>query len=117
MTPRARRYLHLQAIGCLACRQDGRPGTPADMHHVLSGGRRQGDQATVPLCPWHHRAVPPAGLRPSQAAGLLGPSYAASRREFTLRYGSQEHLLAEADRLLAEAVCADSGGFERKGRI
>lgn len=55
-TKRERRYQSLQEIGCMACREYGFY-QPADMHHQLSGNKRIGDEATVPLCPYHHRNV------------------------------------------------------------
>jgi hypothetical protein len=100
----------LQDIGCLACRLEGehrgedRRGTPADIHHLLNAGRRIGDHATIPLCPWHHRGVPPSGLPAASATAAaeaqLGPSYARNPAAFTARYGSQADLLALAEDLL-----------------
>jgi len=31
-------------------------GTPAEVHHMLSGGRRMGHLFTIPLCYLHHRS-------------------------------------------------------------
>lgn len=43
-------------FGCIACWLDGYSGTPAEIHHILSGGRRKGHMFTIPLCsPGHHR--------------------------------------------------------------
>lgn len=96
------RFTDLQAPGCLACRAEGHPGTPADVHHVLLGGRRRGHRFTMALCPWHHRGVPPDPLRPSEARGALGPSLALHPAAFAARYGSQEALLALQDALLGD---------------
>lgn len=43
------------AHGCLACDLDGYHGTPAEVHHILTGGQRMGHLWTLPLCPGHHR--------------------------------------------------------------
>lgn len=41
--------------GCIACALDGRWHRPAEVHHILRGGRRMGHLYTLPLCPGHHR--------------------------------------------------------------
>lgn len=98
MDRRSRRFLRLQEIGCLACRieaaLDGVPqvSEPSDVHHILEGGRRIGDHATVALCPYHHRGV--------RSNGAVGPSMACSPKAFSVRYGEQSTLLELTDELL-----------------
>ncbi len=96
------RFRDMQDIGCLACRQDGRPATPGDVHHLLVGGRRLSHHASVCLCAWHHRAVPPAGMNSRQAEKHVGPSLARTPRAFRERYGSDVELLEMQNRLLDE---------------
>ncbi len=96
----------MQDIGCLACRQDGRPATPGDVHHLLVGGRRVSHHVSVLLCPWHHRGIPPNGLNDRQAERLLGPSLAKSPRAFHARFGSDVELLEMQNRLIEERVNA-----------
>ncbi|WP_066017938.1 Ref family recombination enhancement nuclease [Endozoicomonas atrinae] len=59
MTSEERDYLQAVAqLGCIACRKNGLPGTPAEVHHQRSGtgaGRRASHFDTMPLCPGHHR--------------------------------------------------------------
>lgn len=86
------RFDQLQRIGCIACRILG-VFSQADVHHVLSGGRRQGHQATIPLCPWHHRGV----LPPHQD---MGPSLANGSKPFHAKFGRQEELLAKVNELI-----------------
>ena len=62
------------------------------MHHILSGGKRIGDYATIALCPGHHRGIP--------SYGNVGPSMATSPSAFKMRYGDQMTLLALTDELL-----------------
>lgn len=88
-----RRFDALQTLGCIACRILGVYSLP-DIHHVLTGGRRTGHQATIPLCPWHHRGV----LPPHQD---LGPSLANGSKPFHARFGKQEELLAKVNGLIA----------------
>lgn len=78
-------------VGCVACRLEGLGYEPPDIHHLLSGGRRIGHSATVPLCPWHHRG---------QAPERPGPSLARSPGEFKAKYGTDAELLDLANSML-----------------
>ena len=94
------RYDKLQKIGCLACRHYGYIQA-ADMHHLLAGNKRRGNEATIPLCEYHHRNVWHTRFKTKKLAQtLLGPSLAESSKAFHERFGSDEELLAEADRLI-----------------
>lgn len=84
--------LRLQAIGCIACRKEGYEGVPSDLHHPTSGGRRLDDALVIPLCSGHHRAV----------GNWIGPSLAHGRKPFEARYGTEQELLEETERLLRE---------------
>lgn len=45
------------ALGCILCRNQGNPWTPAQVHHIREGvgaSQRQSDFLTVPLCLEHH---------------------------------------------------------------
>jgi hypothetical protein len=91
-------------IGCIPCKQDNRFNL-ADLHHLIKG-YRLGHSFTVPICPWHHRAVPPDGpdgtaMRPSEAEEQMGPSLATNSKAFHDRYGSDEDLLWQADHMVA----------------
>lgn len=81
-----------EEVGCMACRLDGLGYVPPDIHHLLSGGRRIGHDATVPLCPWHHRGV--------RALVVIGPSLANSPRDFHRAYGSDQELLEMTNTIL-----------------
>jgi len=83
--------LHLdkvQALGCIACYQEG-VYSPAEIHHILDGNRRIGHHSVLPLCVPHHRG------------GSDGDSYphAVSRhpfkRRFEDKYGTEQVLLAQ----------------------
>lgn len=46
-------------FGCVACFVSGeREPVPAEVHHILRGGRRLGHLYTLPLCLAHHRDGP-----------------------------------------------------------
>lgn len=98
-----RRWLRFRDIGCIACHKLGFRGVPADVHHLLSGGRRISHSDTIPLCPYHHRGNLPDALTITQTVTLLGPSLALSSRLFRQKFGSDEELLALTNELVAAA--------------
>jgi hypothetical protein len=101
MTKRERRIAKLVALGCICCRKAGSGYRAPDIHHVLSGGRRISDEATLPLCHWHHRRVPLGGAYDYQyCIKVLGPSLADGSKLFAAKWGSQLELLAEVNRLI-----------------
>lgn len=114
-----RRWGYFRELGCIACiiegerRGEDRRGTPSDVHHEVHG-YRTGDDRTIPLCPWHHRAVPPGQLRnsasPSAAASLLiGPSLALGTRAFTDRYGTFDALWTRVEAEIQRIVETEGG--------
>jgi len=66
-------------MGCCICIREGRGRTPAEVHHMLAGGRRQGHLFTLPLCYWHHRS----GRNDAEIV-----SRDQNRRRFEARYGN-----------------------------
>jgi hypothetical protein len=95
--------MRLQDIGCLCCIKKGYPDVPVDVHHLVDKGYREhsgGDAATLPICPWHHRGVPPFGLSADQAYRIVGPSLALHPGEFVEAFGDQRTLLLETDILI-----------------
>ena len=97
------RFDALHQIGCIACRQDKRLQFGVDIHHCLSGGFRRGHQFTLPLCVWHHRAIPHEGRTREQMRFDYGPSVAYFSRDFHARYGSDDALLAAVNALIGAA--------------
>lgn len=81
---------------CIACMLRGtQPDYPqhVEIHHLLSGNRRIGHMATVSLCCWHHRAVPPFGWGDAEALDYLGPSLAKGSKPFRAAFGTDAELL------------------------
>lgn len=72
--------------GCVACLIDRVPPRPAEVHHILSGGRRIGHLFTIPLCPGHHRDG-------TGEPGLIARHPFKAR--FEARYGNEELLLSD----------------------
>lgn len=99
------RYAKLKELGCIIawvgvgeCM-----GLDCEVQHLTSGGRRLGNDKTIPLCAWHHRGQLPDGMTTSDATQFYGPSFAKSRREFESCYGSEEYLLKRTNELLEGA--------------
>lgn len=98
------RFREFQRIGCIACRMNGHAGEPADIHHLLSGGRRRGDEYTIPLCAWHHRGQTMMHCSRSDMTEDFGPSLAHGSRAFRAHYGSDDELLAKVEVLLCAST-------------
>jgi Recombination enhancement, RecA-dependent nuclease len=95
--PKNRRFRELQELGCCACRQMGYI-QPCDIHHILSGHKRIGDEATVGLCEYHHRGVWNTRFASLNfAKALCGPSLALEPNAFRERFGTDEQMLAFAN--------------------
>lgn len=104
MDKRQRRFARLQRIGCVACLLE-EINSQADIHHIVDKGYRKhsgGDEATIPLCPYHHRGMVPDGMTRIEAEALYGPSLANSKREFVQRFGSERALLLFVEHLLEQ---------------
>lgn len=99
----------LRNSGCVCCRQIGEY-RPAEIHHIVEGRKRLGQHYVVPLCDWHHRAVPPGDMRPSEATDLLGPSLANGKRPFVERWGTEKELQILAEEF-AQALAGELRGL------
>lgn len=83
---RGQEYMRdISSLGCIVCRTTGLGATPAEAHHLLSGGRQIDDFHTIPLCKPHHR-----GGENNERFVSRHPW----RREFESRYGTEQELLA-----------------------
>ena len=105
MKPAVRDFA-IRDIGCIVCRELGLGFVPAEKHHLTTTGRhgtgkRRGEAATIGVCSWHHRGVIGEGYTRKEMADCYGPGYALQARAFREIYGSDDDLLAEQDRLIA----------------
>lgn len=112
MTPAERmaRFDALRAFGCICCHLNMHNGDKlrtvfaVEIHHLNGGGhhgqKRRGDEYTIPLCTWHHRGIGPA----KEYAEMYGPSWAKGSKPFRAVYGSDDELLALANRLIAAGI-------------
>lgn len=101
------RFDNMKDLGCIACILDGRIepfgfGYAPEIHHMLSGNKRIGHMATVPLCTWHHQGAVWPGVSFPSILAELGPSWHKHRREFRKRYGSDAELIETVNQYLGE---------------
>jgi len=87
------RFRRLQDLGCVCCHILG-VYSPPDIHHLLSGGRRRGNQFTIPLCPHHHRNMG------KTATELFGPSLADGSKLFVKWWGTEQSLLEKVNEMI-----------------
>lgn len=88
----------LHRMQCVVC-----GAWPAEAHHIVDNGYRRlsgGHQATIPLCPWHHRGDPLADVTVTATKELLGPSLALHKRQFVARFGTERQLLARVNEII-----------------
>jgi hypothetical protein len=114
------RFAAMRQIGCLAClknREIGRASATLvqrrlEIHHLLSGGRRIGHEATICLCHFHHQGkfLPYVDYSYTAQAAAFGPSLEREPRHFHELYGTDDELLARQNALLAAWICPESMG-------
>lgn len=91
------RFDRLSEVGCICCRRHGYKVAP-EIHHLVEGMRRLGDDYTIPLCAYHHRGV---GMSLSAIENIFGPSrHHDGRRAFEKHWGTEKELLAEVNDLI-----------------
>jgi hypothetical protein len=103
-----RRFDALHRIGCVACRKDGRY-SQIQVHHLVDKGTRKlsgGNQASLPLCPWHHVGQPADDCSVNYMYTVYGPSLRLHKKEFNHTYGSQRQLLEEVNLIIDSLVKA-----------
>lgn len=88
-------------IGCVVSQVLGRRNVPAQIHHVLRGGKRLGHMHTIGLTPWYHEGEPPYGLTKARCYEIYGPSLKLHRREFIEGFGSEYELVELTSRMIA----------------
>ena len=95
MTPAEALHLRrVQELGCIACWRTG-VYSPAEIHHVLDGGRRKGHMYVLPLCFPHHRGG-------SDGTGAPFVSRHPYKKRFEDTYGTEEELLSIVEERLHE---------------
>lgn len=107
----AERFQAIKSIGCICCIKLGLPFQcgPTEAHHLLSGNKRRGHMESIPLGSYHHRAVPWEGFTLRQMAETFGPSLAKGSKPFRAKFGDDESLLAETNRLIVGAHIQEYG--------
>jgi hypothetical protein len=77
------------ALGCIACRIDGRTNTHVSIHHTDGRTKAGCEMKVLALCAPHH-----------QTGGEDAPAIHPWKRRFEAKYGTQAELLAITERLL-----------------
>lgn len=98
------RFAQIKTGRCVACWVKGITTIGCDAHHLLSGGRRIGHEASVALCAWHHRGHPFDGETPPRMRMLYGPSLMDGSKTFRNHYGTDDELLALQERMIGGEV-------------
>lgn len=100
-------YLNsISAIGFIACRLQGTPGTPAEMHHPRTGeesgaGLKAPHSQAIPLCPAHHRGTDHPRT----------PSIHLNKDRFIAMFGTEAELLEATRAVLAKMNECLEGAF------
>jgi hypothetical protein len=97
----------VRMMPCVACTISGtKQPNKTEAHHCnfdgKAGQKRRGDWFTIPLCRWHHQAIPPDGMSAMQAAMIYGPSLAKSSKRFRETFGEDDVLLARVNELIEQ---------------
>lgn len=86
---------------CICCKMRN-ISKHAERHHITISGFTQGHQATIGLCPWHHRGICDDGETTTTMTAKYGPSLAKGSKTFHAEFGSNEFLLGYQDKLISE---------------
>lgn len=96
----------IKEIGCIVSHRLGIGWVPADIHHLLIGGKhgqkRRGHLFTIGLNRWSHMGETFNGLTVDQCMEMFGPSYAKQPRAFRQLIGNDDELLSYQNQILRE---------------
>lgn len=83
----------VQQLGCIVCLLDMNKYTPAEIHHITGKTSPGAHFNILPLCNLHHRG---------QNDNSLYTSRHPYKKRFEARYGAEEYLKEQVDKLLEE---------------
>lgn len=96
-----------RAMGCIACIIRGERMEiklhqcgASEIHHQTTCGRQTGQDQTICLGQWHHRAICREGFSTTIMKDLYGPSLATGSRTFHEYFGSDAEQLRYQNALL-----------------
>ena len=78
-------------VGCIACRIDGRINHHVSIHHSDGRTKPGAHMRVLPLCDRHH-----------QTGGEEAPAIHPWKARFEDKYGKQDDLQAQCDKILSE---------------
>ena len=86
----------LRDMGCCVCKfVMGIDDSPAEIHHIVSGGRRLGESHVIPLCPTHHRQ----GVAGHPSRHSVNGNH-GGRAAFEAAYGTEFELMEKSEALI-----------------
>lgn len=96
------RYDSLKELPCIACHILGAEVMCGkhEIQHLTSGGRRIGNDKTIPLGAYHHRGIILNEWTGKEMLDYFGPSFGKSRKAFEAKFGSEEYLLELTNEML-----------------
>jgi len=86
-----KRMAQISRCPCIVCFIHFNQMTMAEVHHLVDTGRRRGHKFTIPLCVPHHRE----GFN-----NKVVVSTHPYKAEFNRRYGSDDYLLEETNKII-----------------
>ena len=92
----------VKQIGCIGTMLLHRQTTGCDIHHLIDGNKRMGDDFTIGLSPWLHRGLCHEGWNRQDMSGLFGPSISMGSKLFAGFWGPQELLLEVQNLVISE---------------
>ena len=87
------RYQKLSDLGCIVCLLEKGVYSPPEIHHPF-GRTKGGNQKTYPLCFFHHNSRVDCDAYTSRHPW---------KTKFEERYGTEESLLVETNRLIGDS--------------
>ncbi len=105
------RFEALKELGCIACRKESTNYLwcgPVEVHHLnfdgKAGQKRRGHDYTIPLGKYHHQGIRLSTHSAQDMQLVFGPSLKLKSKAFRERYGTDDELLAEVNKLIGVAV-------------
>lgn len=86
----------LRELGCIVCLLEFGEVTPSAIHHIDGQTKKNCHKLTIPLCPNHHQ------IKDNFSEPRWISRHGDGRAAFEGRYGTEQYLLDETNRLINE---------------
>jgi hypothetical protein len=84
----------LRELGCIVCLLENGLFTPPAIHHIDGQTKKNCHKLTIPLCPNHHQ------IKDNFSQKRWISRHADGRAAFEEKYGTEQELLEETNRLI-----------------